>query len=306
MNVRDFEYIVALGNNRSILKASRELYISQPALSKFLQRIEAEAGTKLFQHVGKSLVPTYAGEYCIEKAIEILHLNSQLENHLNDVAHLAAGRIRLGLPMSRTGSFLSRILPRFCAVYPGIHIEIVEEATQNLLQKVRSGELGMLFINYSEPITGLQYEEVSTEEMVLAAPDCYGLKSQAFFREGFRFPCLAPETWSGLPYIMLSQDQATRTFTNQYFRSHGIVPNTVLQIRNLGQAVNAVHHGLGVTITPAMFDPKEAASQHITYFSLPSEEGPFTRKTSVVYREDTDLSKAEQDLVNIIKEEFAG
>ena len=304
MNTKDFEYLVALARNKSILKASQELYISQPALSKFLQRMEQEAGTRLFQHVGKNLVPTSAGEYCIEKAIEILHLNDQIENHLSDTAHLAAGRIRLGLPMSRTDGFLSRILPRFCSVYPGIHLEIVEEAAQILLQKVQSGELGIIFINCREPISGLQYQEVSEEEMVLAAPASYKLAPLAFKKPGYRFACLRPEDWRELPYIMLSQDQATRTFTNQYFQLHGIVPRTVLQIRNLGQAVNAVHHGLGVTITPSMLSPLETEQQQIQYFSLPGDGGPFLRKTAVVYRKDTDLSRAEQDLIALICSEF--
>ena len=103
---------------------------------------------------------------------------------------------------------------------------------------------------------------------------------------------------------MLSQDQATRTFTNQYFQLHGIVPRTVLQIRNLGQAVNAVHHGLGVTITPSMLSPLETEQQQIQYFSLPGDGGPFLRKTAVVYRKDTDLSRAEQDLIALICSEF--
>ena len=62
MNVRDFEYIAELGRSRSILRASQALYITQPALSKFLQRVENEAGTLLFQRAGNHLVPTFAGE----------------------------------------------------------------------------------------------------------------------------------------------------------------------------------------------------------------------------------------------------
>ncbi|PNV62018.1 hypothetical protein C0033_10210 [Clostridium sp. chh4-2] len=301
MNVKDFEYLVSIGRCGSISKAAQELYISQPALSKFLQRIEAEAGTKLFQHVGKSLVPTFAGEYCIEKASEIIYLNDQINNRLNDVAKLQCGRIKIGLPMSRTNFFISHILPAFYEQYPGIHVVIVEEAASVLLQKIRTGELNLIFINYTEELPYLVYEKVSEEEMVLAAPDNMGLNAYSTHQDGYAYPCLKPENWYKLPFIMLSRDQATRSFTMQYFSLHKITPNTVLQIRNLGQALNAVRRGLGVTITPAIPCTNDSEKYSISYFSLPSQEGPFTRKTALVYREDTYLSQAEEGLIRIIK-----
>ena len=55
MNVKDFEYISEIGRSGSILKASKALYISQPALSKFLQKVENETGTLLFHRVGHHL-----------------------------------------------------------------------------------------------------------------------------------------------------------------------------------------------------------------------------------------------------------
>lgn len=300
MNLRDFEYIVALGQYRSITKAAQELYISQPALSKFLTRMEQEAGTKLFQHTGKNLVPTLAGEFCIEKAVEILHINEQINNRINDIAKLNSGRIRIGLPMSRTEHFLSQVLPRFYKMYPGIHIVIFENATAILQQKVRNGELDLIFINILENNCQpyLHYETILEEEMVLAAPDTYHLEDTAYILEGHLYPCLSPFAWKDLPYIMLSSDQATRTFSNQYFSRNGITPHVALEIRNLAQAINAVRYGIGVTITPSI----QAGSQSgISYYSLPSKEGTFRRKAAVVYRTDTYLSHAERELIQIIK-----
>lgn len=301
MNVRDFEYISSIARNRSISKAAEELFISQPALSKFLKRLEKEAGTKLFQHNGKTLVPTLAGEFCIEKAMEVLHLNEQINCRITDIAKLKSGRIRIGLPLSRTDHFLSRVLPEFYKKYPNFQIIIKEDAAGTLMQKIRNGELDMIFVNFTDQQPFLHYEIVPEEEMVLAVPARHQLQHYAYSIDGYQFPCLEPNKWAHLPFIILSRDQATRNFTNHYFEQHQIAPPIALEIRNLAQAINAVHYGIGVTITPAIFSDK---TTDIDYFSLPSKEGPTLRKAAVIYRKDTYLSQAECDFIKIILQSF--
>lgn len=303
MNVRDFQYLTAIGKHGSISKAAQELYLSQPALSKFLQRLEQECGTPLFQHVGKSLVPTYAGEYCLEKAEEILYLHDQITNRCTDIAQLLRGRIKLGLPMSRTNYFLAQILPIFYRDFPGIHVSLEENATSVLLKKVQTGELDLIFVNVnsSEPRPGLVYDLVSHEEMVLAAPTSYRLNAAACTAPSSAYPCLPLEHWADLPFIMLARDQATRTFIDAYFQSHQITPNIILRIRNLGQALNAVRNGIGITISPSIPPHSEDENHLISYFSLPDCKQPFLRQTAIVYREDSYLSQAAEGLIQIIR-----
>lgn len=300
MNVKDFEYMVELGKCGSISKASRALYISQPALSKFIQKMETEAGTPLFQHVGRHLVPTYAGEQCIQTAQQILYLHDQLMHSLSDIAQQKSGQIKLGLPMSRSNYFISQILPLFYQQYPHICINIYEDNTRNLLKKVRSGELNLIFINMSENHEDLTYQIVSEEEMVLAAPANYHLQEKAFSSKSYRFPCLSPEAWKDYPFLMLNEDQMSRKFADQYLEKNHIVPHTLLKIRNLGQVLYSVQQGLGVTICPAMPIVEEASAEKVSYFSLLSDTGPIVRKTAIVFRKDAYLSAAEKLFIQII------
>ena len=61
MELHEQEYVLALIKHRSFKKAAEELYISQPTLSIFLNRLEERLGIRLFERLGKRLVPTYAG-----------------------------------------------------------------------------------------------------------------------------------------------------------------------------------------------------------------------------------------------------
>ena len=62
MDFRDYTYVQMIAQYKTISRAADALYISQPSLSKFLQKLEEELGTPLFKRVNKQMYPTYAGE----------------------------------------------------------------------------------------------------------------------------------------------------------------------------------------------------------------------------------------------------
>lgn len=304
MNVKEFEYLVELSKAGSISKASKALYISQPALSKFLQKQEQEAGTPLFQHVGRQLVPTYAGEQCIQTATEILFLHKRLQRSLADIAQQKSGQIKFGMPLSRSHFFISKILPCFYKEFPEVCVNIYEDATKVLLKKLRMGEINMMIGNFSENHEELVYEIISEEEMVLAVPECFHLEKYAVIEEPYRYPVLQSEHWKDCPFLMLSEDQVSRAFTDQYLEQNQIVPNTILQIRNLSQLLFSVQQGIGVTICPSMPILNREGESQMRYFSLFSEQGPTLRKMAVIYRKDSYLSVAEKILIWIIHEAY--
>ncbi len=302
MNVRDFEYIVEIARSGSILKASKTLFISQPALSQFLKRIEFETGTLLFQRVGHNLVPTFAGEECIRIAKEILFLNNQLDNILSDVAHKNRGEIRFGLPLSRGSYFISSILPQFHKLYPGIKVNIFEEATKILLKKLRLGELDLIIINVTqdEQYEDLQYKILCQEEMILAAPDEFHLETKSFIHKDYMYPCLKPEDWIEFPFIALTEGQRSYVFAEKYMIKHEIKPQINFSIRNLAQAIFAVQQGLGLTICPSM----PIDTDKIKYFSLYDSPEGGKLPVGIVYRKDAYISKIEKILIEICSKNY--
>lgn len=68
MNLKEQEYVCALAENGTITAAAKELFISQPALSIYINNLEKSLGVRLFERVGKQFILTYAGEQYVEKA----------------------------------------------------------------------------------------------------------------------------------------------------------------------------------------------------------------------------------------------
>lgn len=91
MDFKELSYILCIAKNQSITKAAKELYISQPALSKFLQKIESETGIKLFHHINNQFTPTYAGECYLEYANRIMTIKKIGMMSCINCCHLTMG-----------------------------------------------------------------------------------------------------------------------------------------------------------------------------------------------------------------------
>jgi DNA-binding transcriptional LysR family regulator len=299
MNVRDFEYLVEISKQRSITKAANTLYISQPALSKFVLKLEKEAGVKLFYRIGKQFVPTYAGECCIEKAKMILNIHNQMNQELYDIGRMEKGLIKFGLPMSRTAFFISKVMPNFKNTYPNINIVLTEEKTSDILHKLQTGDLNIILMNYTVKLPNIKYIDIAVEEMVLAVPINHKLNNESEIKADCPFPFIKTEKWESEPFIMLSLEQKTGIYSDQYFRKHEIKPNIALEIKNLGQALKAVENEIGITITPSMPIPSTESERKINYLSI-EDSHDSRQKVAIAYRKDSYLSIAEKELIKII------
>ena len=101
MNVRDYEYIIAIAEQGSITRAATQLFITQPALTKFLKRTEDSLGLKLFNRNGNQFLLTEAGQRYVETGRIIVQMDRQLTAQLTQELSFQGARIRLGFPMGR-------------------------------------------------------------------------------------------------------------------------------------------------------------------------------------------------------------
>lgn len=98
MNRSDLEKIVAIAEEGSMAKAAQRLYITQPALSKCLNRVEEELGEPLFLRRPNGLTLTYSGECLVQRAYQILRMYRDLETDFCDLNEMRRGVLRLAPP----------------------------------------------------------------------------------------------------------------------------------------------------------------------------------------------------------------
>lgn len=113
------QYIIAIADKKSISQAARDLYISQPALTKYISTLEDELGVQLFDRTSTPIQLTYAGEVYLEYAKLQSGMEKKMRAEMEEISKMKRGRINLGIGIGQGEYWLPRILPVFSRLYPG-------------------------------------------------------------------------------------------------------------------------------------------------------------------------------------------
>ena len=109
---REYEYVMEIAKEGSFSKAAQKLYVSQPALSGAIKKLEKDLyGIPLFDRAVTPVALTPAGQYYLEQARKIYELRNEIEHHFADLAGIRTGIINIGT----SGYFLSRNVKNSCS-----------------------------------------------------------------------------------------------------------------------------------------------------------------------------------------------
>ncbi|MDX2143677.1 MAG: LysR family transcriptional regulator [Rhodospirillaceae bacterium] len=147
----DFERLrqfVMVAKRGSIGQAAAALNITQPALTRSLQRMEKELGGRLFERGPRGVVPTAFGEAYMPYAQAILNEAERAEAELKAFKGLTKARVRIGI----SPNFVSYIVPdavrRLFAKHPGVTVSLATETYENLTRMLRGYEIDVVFSQF--------------------------------------------------------------------------------------------------------------------------------------------------------------
>jgi DNA-binding transcriptional LysR family regulator len=168
MDVRNLSYFLEVAKYKSFTKASENLFLTQPTLSKAVKSLEEELGVILIDRTKKRSVElTDAGKIVYEDGSKIWSSLKGLTLHLDDLMDLQTGEIKIGLPPLIGALFFSAIIKGFNVKFPNISIELMEFGGKRVASYVEEGEvdLGIVVL----PIEEKKYDiyPFFKEELVL-------------------------------------------------------------------------------------------------------------------------------------------
>lgn len=295
MDVRDYEYIVAIADQGSITRAAEQLFITQPALTKFLQRIEKELGLALFVRKGKQFLLTEAGQKYIEVGHEILRLDRKLTEQLLQDGKIQKKRIRLGFSMGRFHDLMETVLPAFRATYPDVQVYVSAETSRKQFSHLQHKELDMAIVTNVEQRMGFTYLPVEKSYLALAVPEDDPLAAKAEPVEGYPFPVIDRASVRGKQFIMLHADTNSGHLIRELFRRYDIHPNTVLEVNDVRSAMDMVASGMGAS----MFMSVAPGHQNIRYLSLKDVE-PISQMVYLAFSNDLALTEPMKYLISLL------
>lgn len=241
MNI-DFElyrifYVVA--NNGNITKASEELNISQPAISKSIKNLEEQLGGKLFIRTKRGVVITEEGKEFytyIKQAIEFIN---NAENRFTDLINLETGHIKIGISSTLTKEFLLPYLEKFHLLYPGIDIKIITNVTSDLITKLKNGLIDIVILNLNANNHDTSIEIIKCKKI----HDCFvaNYKYKDLINKE-----LTLNELKNYPLILQAKGSSTRKFLDDFARENNIVLNPNIELTSYSLVVEFSKIGLGI------------------------------------------------------------
>ena len=256
----NLQYVLAVAEERSISRAARKLYTSQPALSLHVQKLEKQLGTRLFDRTTLPLRLTYAGERFVALASQIVDLEAQLLREMEDINNCTKGRLILGISPLRGKSVLPVVLPVYQQRFPGIEVVLVEEISSRLEELTLKGKTDLTITNLPLRTDQLEHMPICRDEILAVVPDKY-LPPQ-FDKKRYRSPeNEAPEIDLSLlkdsPFILLKPGMRIRLVSEDLFRDAGIgKPNIILESENIGTLFELVGRGMASSFIHQSFIPR--------------------------------------------------
>ena len=306
MEMTKFRYVEMVAELRSFTKAAEKLYISQPALTKSIAKLERDLGVKLFDRSTTPVQLTYAGERYLAGMKNIAAMRYQLSRELEDISNMRKERLSVGIPDTRSQRWLPKILPIFLRERPGIDLRILEErSTGRLEQLLVQGQIDLAaIVTLPMATTGLDYEVIFEEQLLLLASPNHPIfadmnLSQVDLSQK-QLHYLRPERLEGQPYIAHGGEQGLRRAANQLFERFSIHPRQILEISNSSTARSLAKANMGFTLIPTnSVLTHKLKDNEVIYCTV--TDPAMVRSVIVSYKKGQTASPAARCFIDIVK-----
>lgn len=301
MEFSKLEYIVKVAELGNITRAAEELYMTQPALSHYISRVEKEEGVKLFDRSSNPITLTYEGERYVETARQIIDLNRILKEEISDVKNARKGRLRIGIPPLRAANMLPKFIPVFAQEYPNVQIQTVEHNSRQLREDVLKGSVDFAVLPKLGDLNDFSIIPLYREELVLTAGDGVIDPSQCYEGSDGR-KIIHFDQLKSVPFILLKSGHGSRGALDILFELNGYQPVIFMETTNNETAFGLAAAGMGAAVVP-ISTVRTIHHDHPVHIYHLSEAGYFWDIVAI-YRKKEKLSMLVRDSILTMKEVF--
>ena len=170
MDWHQLKYFQTLANIGNFTRASVELVLSQPALSRSISRLEEEIGVPLFERKSRGVILNKYGEIFLQHANRALSEIDIAKQEINDLINPLHGTISLAFIQTLGSSFVPELISAFQKEASGINFQLYQHATSKILSQLASTEIDIGFCSPQEPIENLSSIPIVKNELFLIVP----------------------------------------------------------------------------------------------------------------------------------------
>jgi len=273
MNLRDLKYIVEVARQKNFAKASQAVFVSQPALSMQIKKLEETLGVDIFERDKQNFLITPAGEEILKKAEIILRESEELKNIAKTFKDPMQGEIKIGAFPTVAPYYLPNFTKNLHKKFPQLKIYLIEAKSDDLIDKLKNGEIDCAILAMPQIDETIIGEKIFSEKFILATPKNHQLakKTKIQIKELKNYELMLLEDGHCLRNQALEICSTIKAFENSDF-----------QATSLETLRYMVANGTGITLMPEIAVRNDDKINYVKIFNAPFRTiGIYYRKSSV-------------------------
>ncbi len=286
-----YKVFCQVAKSKSFSKASKELYMTQPAVSQAIMQLEKELDIRLFNRTSKGVSLTNEGSLLFEYANSAISLINVGEEKILEFKNLTMGELKIGAGDTISKYFLLPYLETFHNKYPNIKFKIINGTTLELCSLIKSGEIDIAVCNL--PIKDSSLEMIPCREV------------RDIFVCGEKYKDLTKEKVSleemvQYPLIFLEPSSNSRKYVEKFMISKGIRISPEFELGSFDLLLEFAKINLGIACVVKEFS-NDYLEKGLLYEVNTPEEIP-SRSIGVCHLKSVPLSLASTKFVEILEE----
>ncbi len=254
MEVHQLRYFLAVAEHGGMRAAARACGVTQPSLSKQIQKLEHELGHRLFDRLPRGAALTAAGQSLRPRAKRILGDVTRALDAVRTDLTSGRGRLRVGAIPTLAPFVLPGAVGRFCRRFPEADLSITEDVTANLVEALAADRLDVAYLSLPLDDPRLRYERLFEEPLLAMVAAADPLAAQK---------AVTPGDLAARPPIVLHEAHCLGQRVTAYCTAHGVGDAAAWRASQLATVQEWVALGLGISVVPRMAAQHDAGGRRV-------------------------------------------
>ncbi len=240
MDIHHLRVFASVFKNRSFSKASEELHLTQPTISNHIKALEDEFGCKLFDRLGRTILPTKEAEVLYSHAMELIERTNNLREAIGLIKKDISGKLIIGASTIPGAYLIPGFMSEFRKKFPSISFQILISDSKGIIENISRHELLLGIVGARLGNEHIKYMPFAEDELIVVSPPHLSKNRMMTLQELLKFPMVLREEGSG-----------TRKETEKFLANKGISLENIHIAGVFGSTdaiKQAVKAGLGVSI----------------------------------------------------------
>jgi DNA-binding transcriptional LysR family regulator len=289
MNLNQLKIFYYAAKNGNLSSAANELFITQPAVTKGIQRLQEHYEIKFVDFVGKKLMLTDAGEVLYQIAEKIFEMEKQAEESIRDFQQRKRGQILILSSESFGDYYLPRIIILFSKAYPLIRVSMNILPTEQVVKETASLNCDLGFISYPVIHKKLSVTEVLEDRLVIITASDHPLA---------RKKALKPIDLEGQDFIMHEKGSAPRLAIEKLIRKNNISIGIPLELSSNRAIKRAVEERAGIALISRKVANEEIRAKRLKAINL--ADPSMKRKFFLIHHKDKYISESLKLMMDMV------